>query len=512
MKKSKTVKKKRYINAQFVWLLSCLAAVLFLYSFHKMPMFPTLWTVAAGLGLLVILFLTLKLSTRFQKSHFVKFLNSLLCFVLTVCAVLMPVYEKKLTEIFDNMTGYATTINLYVMNETYRSEHSELFGSTEVSDNLNDYLDGVFITSVKADAVNAAEAVAQIKKEYSADITTTDRDNYPSAVEALYNNEGDVLIMSGSFVSMITEDENYQDFKDNVKLIATFRKESDSLIPKATASITREPFIVFFGGNDEFGDLYLEGKTDVDMIVTVNPNTHQIAIVSLPRDSYIDNPAFGWGDKLTHLGLQGIQNTLAGLGDYLGHKINNYVVINFRTFREIINALGGVYVYNEYEFTALDGQYYPEGWIRLVGEYALMFVRERYSLYDGDFGRNHHQQQVMQAIIEKITSPEVIVHIDSILEALNGTFLTNLSSDAIYAFCRKQLGENIDWNIVSYHVLGDIGYAECASSPGMELSVVYPYDNQVEFVSQVMKDVISGETVEQQELPYGEYYDIYSGY
>ena len=187
-------------------------------------------------------------------------------------------------------------------------------------------------------------------------------------------------------------------------------------------------------------------------------------------------------------------------------------MINFRTFREIINALGGVYVYNEYEFTALDGQYYPEGWIRLVGEYALMFVRERYSLYDGDFGRNHHQQQVMQAIIEKITSPEVIVHIDSILEALNGTFLTNLSSDAIYAFCRKQLGENIDWNIVSYHVLGDIGYAECASSPGMELSVVYPYDNQVEFVSQVMKDVISGETVEQQELPYGEYYDIYSGY
>jgi hypothetical protein len=143
-----------------------------------------------------------------------------------------------------------------------------------------------------------------------------------------------------------------------------------------------------------------------------------------------------------------------------------------------------------------------------------MFVRERYSLPDGDFGRNYHQQQVMHAIIDKITSPEVIVHVDDLLDALEGTFLTNLSSDSIYALCRKQLEENIDWNIVSYHVLGLVDFAECASAPGMELSVVFPYDNQVRFVSEVMGEVLNGEIVEQQEMPEGMYdwqYDYSSG-
>jgi hypothetical protein len=136
-----------------------------------------------------------------------------------------------------------------------------------------------------------------------------------------------------------------------------------------------------------------------------------------------------------------------------------------------------------------------------------MFVRERYSLPDGDFGRNYHQQQVMHAIIDKVTSPEVIVHVDALLDALEGTFLTNLTSESIYALCRKQLEEGIDWNIVSYHVVGLTDFAECASAPGMELSVVFPYPNQVEFVSEVMSDIINGETVVQEELPEGSYDD-----
>jgi anionic cell wall polymer biosynthesis LytR-Cps2A-Psr (LCP) family protein len=221
----------------------------------------------------------------------------------------------------------------------------------------------------------------------------------------------------------------------------------------------------------------------------------------------VDNPAFGYGDKLTHLGMRGIDNTLNGLNAYLGQQIDNYVIINFTTFRNIIDAIGGVDVYNEYEFTAINGMEYPEGLIHLEGEYALMFVRERYALIDGDFGRNYHQQQVMHAMIDKIASPEVIVHVDDLLSALEGTFLTNLTSDSIYAFCRKQLEENIHWNIVNYHVLGDIDFAECASAPGMDLSVVFPYPNQVEFVSQVMSDIINGEIVTQEELPDGYYYD-----
>ena len=505
-RKKTSRKKKRYINAQFLWLLSALAGAALLISFSLMEMFPGSWTLILGGVLAVILFVTLILSSRNQKSYAIKIVNLVLCGAMLVLAVLMPVYQNKISDLFNIVTGNVSNINFYVINEKYRAAHPEVFAESEVSSQLSDHLNDLFITSVTADAVNSATAVSKVREDYGVDIQTTDRPSYLEALQALYENKGDVLIMSASFEAMIADNEEYEKFRNDLKIIGTVQREVENKIPQSSVTITKEPFIVFFGGNDEEGDLYLEGKTDVDMTVTVNPNTHQIAIVSLPRDSYVDNPAFGYGDKLTHLGMQGIHNTLSGLGDYLGHEINNYFIINFTTFRNIINAIGGVDIYNEYEFTALDGQYFPEGMIHLEGEYALMFVRERYSLPDGDFGRNYHQQQVMRAMIDKIASPEVIVHVDALLEALEGTFLTNLSSDSIYAFCRKQLEENIDWNIVNYHVIGDIDFAECASAPGMELSVVFPYPNQVEFVSQVMSDIINGEIVEQQELPYGSYY------
>jgi LCP family protein required for cell wall assembly len=245
------------------------------------------------------------------------------------------------------------------------------------------------------------------------------------------------------------------------------------------------------------------------MVVTVNPSTHQIAIINMPRDSYIPNPYYGSGDssydKLTHLGLVGIDNTLKGLGNYLDESINNYLILNFTTFEHIIEALGGVTVDNPYEFTALDDEYFPAGVINLTPDSALMYVREREGLPDGDFGRNMHQQMVMSAIIDKITSPSGIVNFNSMLDSIKGEFLTNLSSNAIYGLVNKQLDEGISWNVVKYHVIGETGMEVCASAPGEQLSVVYPYTNQIEYVKSVIDQVDSGEIVEQQELPDGTY-------
>ena len=247
------------------------------------------------------------------------------------------------------------------------------------------------------------------------------------------------------------------------------------------------------------------------MIVTVNPSTHQIAIVSFPRDSYIPNPAYGTNayDKLTHLGVSGIQNTLDGLNSYLGldDVIDHYVIVNFTTFRTIIDAIDGVDVYNPYAFGySYDPDiWFDQGSIHLDGDEALCYVRERHNLPDGDFGRTMHQQIVMKAIIEKLTSASVVVHLESLLKSLDGQFLTDLSGDSIYAFAKMQLSENISWNIVNYHVVGETGSSPCASAGGEYLSVVYPYDNQVAFVAQVMQDVINGSAVEQQDLPDGAY-------
>lgn len=514
---NKKKKKKRVLNARVIWLLLVVISIVFFISFVRMPMFPIRWAIYVLIGLLLMLAFTLFLATIAYKNIFVKTLEFLLCILLAICSVIMPKIEGQITKLFNGAEGKGTVIGFYVVNAEYKQAHPDIFSNTEVSENIEDYAGDVFISSIAVDSVNQNYALQQLQKDINANVSIIDRQTLLDAANSLYNNEGQVMVLSNTMMSMITEEDGYADFQDNVQMITSYTREVEDTVEKSDVSLTTKPFCVFFGGNDEEGDLYLEGRTDVDMMVTVNPNSHQIAIVSLPRDSYVPNPYYGEGayDKLTHLGLSGIQNTMTGLNQLLGldNVISNYVVINFTTYRQIIDAIGGVDVENDVEFTALNDQYFPAGPIHLEGEYALMYVRERYAFVDGDFERNYHQQIVMKAMIEKLCSPEIIVHFDSLLNSLQGTFMTNISSESIYALCKKQLNENISWNIVNYHVVGDASGYEYCPAEGDYRSVVYPYDNQIEFVSNVMKSVINGDIVTQEDIPEGtfNYYDN-SGY
>lgn len=515
---NKKKKKKRVLNARVIWLLLVVISIVFFISFVRMPMFPIRWAIYVLIGLLLMLAFTLFLATIAYKNIFVKTLEFLLCFFLAICSVIMPKIEGQITKLFNGAEGKDTVIGFYVVNAEYKQAHPDIFTSTEVSENIEDYAGDIFISSIAVDSVNQNYALQQLQKDINANVSIIDRQTLLDSVNSLYNNEGQVMVLSNTMMSMITEEEGYGDFLNNVTMVTSYTKEVEDTVEKTDVSLTTKPFCVFFGGNDEEGDLYLQGRTDVDMMVTVNPNSHQIAIVAMPRDSYVPNPYYGEGayDKLTHLGLCGIDNTLNGLNQLFGLNgaLNNYVVINFTTYRQIIDALGGVDVDNDVEFTSeFDGQYYPAGPIHLEGNYALTYVRERYAFVNGDFERNLHQQMVMQAMIQKLCSPEVIVHFESLLKALEGTFMTNISSDSIYALCKKQFNENISWNIVSYHIEGDASGYEYCTAEGDYRSVVYPYDNQIEFVSNVMNSVINGDIVTQEVLPEGtfNYYDN-SGY
>lgn len=515
---NKKKKKKRVLNARVIWLLLVVISMVFFISFVRMPMFPIRWAIYVLIGLLLMLAFTLFLATIAYKNIFVKTLEFLLCILLAICSVIMPKIEGQITKLFNGAEGKGTVIGFYVVNAEYKQAHPDIFSNSEVSENIEDYAGDVFISSIAVDSVNQNYALQQLQKDINTNVSIIDRQTLLDAVNSLYNNEGQVMVLSNTMMNMITEEEGYGDFLDNVTMVTSYTKEVETNVGKTDVSLTTKPFCVFFGGNDEEGDLYLQGRTDVDMMVTVNPNSHQIAIVAMPRDSYVSNPYYGEGayDKLTHLGLCGIDNTLNGLNQLFGLNgaLNNYVVINFTTYRQIIDALGGVDVDNDVEFTSeFDGQYYPAGPIHLEGNYALTYVRERYAFVNGDFERNLHQQMVMQAMIQKLCSPEVIVHFESLLKALEGTFMTNISSDSIYALCKKQFDENISWNIVSYHIEGDASGYEYCTAEGDYRSVVYPYDNQIEFVSNVMNSVINGDIVTQEDIPEGtfNYYDN-SGY
>lgn len=523
-KKKKKKKRKRRLSSQFYWMLLVISAIATFLVLFNAPMFPKKWSFLVLFLLAGILLLTGIFTAVFSpRNRIQKFINCTLALCLGFVSVLTPYYINKITELFESALGDKVRINLYVLTDEYKSQYPDTFRNVitlpEMDSNGNfknvdmqDYADAVYGTTIETDTTNQQYALKQLKQLCGKQVQTIDKNTLSDAVQAFYDNHTDILIMSEALAGTISDIQGFENFETDTKILYSFDRPIDASASDTVAvDMTRKPFTIFFGGNDTTGALSLEGRTDVNMTVTVNPNTHQILISNLPRDSWVKNPYYNdKRDKLTHLGLVGIDNTLKGLGDIYGIEIPNYVIVNFDTFMVIIQALKGVTIDNPYAFTAIDGQYFPEGTIGLDGAGALMYVRERQNLPDGDFGRNMHQQIVMRAMIEKLCSPDIMMQINSIIDGMNGMFLTNISMNSIWALVNKQLDEGIEWNIVNYHVGGETGMEICASATGQYLSVVYPYDNQIEFVRNEIQKVMDGETITQEELPEGKITTDYS--
>ena len=513
-KKKKKKKRKRRLSSQFYWMLLVISAIATFLVLFNAPMFPRKWSFLVLFLLAGVLLLTGIFTAVFSpRNRIQKFINCTLALCLGFVSVLTPYYINKITELFESALGDKVRINLYVLTDEYKSQYPDTFRNVitlpEMDSNGNfknvdmqDYADAVYGTTIETDTTNQQYALKQLKQLCGKQVQTIDKNALSDAVQAFYDNHTDILIMSEALAGTISDMQGFENFETDTKILYSFDRPIDASASDTVAvDMTTKPFTIFFGGNDTTGALSLQGRTDVNMTVTVNPNTHQILISNLPRDSWVKNPYYNdKRDKLTHLGLVGIDNTLKGLGDIYGIEIPNYVIVNFDTFMVIIQALKGVTIDNPYAFTAIDGQYFPKGTIGLDGAGALMYVRERQNLPDGDFGRNMHQQIVMRAMIEKLCSPDIMMQINSIIDGMNGMFLTNISMNSIWALVNKQLDEGIEWNIVNYHVGGETGMEICASATGQYLSVVYPYDNQIEFVRNEIQKVMDGETITQEEL------------
>lgn len=513
-------KKGKHFKASFYWLFTAAFSVLFAVFFYTASMFPKRWKYIAIGVIAVILLVTGIISflmNRDHKNHYIlKAVNIILAVIMAVLSVLLPYYETRIGNMIDNNNSTTNIIkmNVYAMSDSYKAAHTDIFTdqtptATFASDTaeLKSYADASFITQLKVDSEYQKEAIDKIEKLVGKEIAISDKDSIQEAAQALYNNEAPVMIMNSAYAEMLEDMDGFTDFDTDTRVIYTVEvQEESSNISLNNTDLTSKPFAVFIGGKDEEGELTMTGRTDVAMVVVVNPATYQLGIFSYPRDSYIPNPAANNGlDKLTHLGVYGLDNSMAGLENLLSVDIENYVVLNFTTYLEIINALGGVDVDNPYTFQYDFGdmETFEEGTIHLEGMYALDYVRERHNLPDGDFGRTMHEQLVMEAILKKVTSPSMLIHFDSLITALNGTFLTNLTSSAIYSFMQYQLDNNISWNIVSYRAEGTTDYAICASAPSQELSVVLPYENQLEFMSKQAQAIWNGETVTQEDMPEG---------
>ncbi len=272
-------------------------------------------------------------------------------------------------------------------------------------------------------------------------------------VSDLLNSNVDAILIEDSLIDIAEEE--HSDFKDKTKVIFTFSIKVQVESTLKDVNVTKESFAVYISGIDTYGKISSVSRSDVNIVMVVNPTTRQVLLISIPRDYYVqlhgttDNK-----DKLTHAGIYGIDMSIKTIEDLLDMKINYYLKVNFTSVIDIVNALGGLDVYSEYTFISYSGYSFKKGYNKVNGEQALDFARTRKAFSSGDRQRGKNQQALIEAIIRKATSKSIITKYSSLLDAVNGKYQTNMSVKKITSLIKKQLNDMSPWTITSYSLTG----------------------------------------------------------
>ena len=263
---------------------------------------------------------------------------------------------------------------------------------------------------------------------------------------------------------------------------------------------------MYITGIDTYGDIDTTSRSDVNMIASVNPNTGDILLTSIPRDYYVQlHDTTGYKDKLTHAGLYGTDMSISTIEDLLDIDINYYVKVNFSSLVSLVNLIGGVDVYSDLEFVphAKKDIVIEEGINHMDGETALAFARERYAYSEGDVHRVQNQQDVVMAIIKKMTSDlTLLAKYTSILDSVEGGFDTNIKMSDLAKLVKKQLDVNPSWNIDRYILKGSDGYEYTYSMGEIYAYVMLPDEECVSEAHDKIISVIEGVKAQEEDNTY----------
>lgn len=356
-----------------------------------------------------------------------------------------------------------------------------------------------------ADTKNTQSILDEISKSFGT-IKSKGYDSMTALADALYDDEVDAILINQGYVDLLTEKDGYTDFRDQTRVLYTYTTthEVDPIVPNT--SITKEPFVVYCSGIDaRVDDISAKSRSDVNILAVVNPTTKQILLVNTPRDYYLPLARNGELDKLTHAGLYGIDESMKVLGNLYGVQADYYVRVNFAGLVKIVDALGGVDIESDANFSCVpmetpdgNGDYtyqkysFTKGINHVNGSQALAFARERKAFADGDNRRGQHQMTVIKAIVNKACSSAVLTKYQELLKAASDAFITNMPYADISSLVQMQLGDMADWNITTYAVSGE-GSTEYCYALGDKAWVMIKNSSKVNTAKNMIQQVINGE-------------------
>ena len=343
----------------------------------------------------------------------------------------------------------------------------------------------------KTDAENIKKLLDDIKTSQSKDLTVEDSSSYLAAYKSLLAGETKAIILNSVFENLIEQE--YPDHAKKIKKIYTKELTKSVEAPKVSQN---KAFNIYISGIDTYGPISSVSRSDVNIIMTVNQETKKILLTTTPRDAYVPIADGGnnQNDKLTHAGIYGVDASIHTLENLYGIDLNYYARLNFTSFLKLIDLLGGVDVYNDQEFTSLHGKYhFPVGNVHLDSEQALGFVRERYSLSNGDGDRGRNQQKVISAIIQKLTSTEALKNFDGIMQSLQDSVQTNMPAETMVSLVNAQLASGGKYTVITRDLKGT-GRMDLPSyaMPDSSLYMLEVDPNSLETLKTEIKDIMEG--------------------
>lgn len=418
-----------------------------------------------------------------------RFLGTILSFFMIVLMVVVDYYVIHTMDFLNKING----------NGNYNTENYSVIVLNESHyDKLKDLKDeNMGIATLGMDE-GLEEAKKHLDKKVS--VVYKEEEDLDALYQMLRNHEVAAILVENSEKSALEEE--YTEFKGIEKVIYTFSIDieiKDDLVK--SVDITNTPFNVFISGIDSYGKITSVSRSDVNMVVSINPVTHKVLFTSIPRDYYVAlhgiNTTFR--DKITHAGMHGIDMSVQTVEDLLGIDINYYAKVNFTSLVDLVNELGGIDVELDKPFRAYydeDGHIvnysFKKGTNHLNGEQALAFSRERKSLALGDRARVEHQQMVLEGILHKVLSKSIITKYTDILDALEGKFVTNFGTQNISKLVKNQIKENPSWKIDKYTLTGTDAHEYTYSYKKTKSYVMEPKEESLEEAKNLIQTVFEG--------------------
>lgn len=344
--------------------------------------------------------------------------------------------------------------------------------------------------------------------------------NYPELITALYENNVSYIFLPGNYIDTYKDTEEFKDISEKVKKVTEskdFTKEKEEIKLSGTGKDIKEPFTMLLIGIDSTTDGFKNADSfngDSLILLTFNPNTLNLTMLTIPRDTYVPISCFPNKEenKITHAAAKGTSCVIETIENFLNIKIDYYAKINFTGMVDLVDALGGIEVNVPYNICEQNSKrefgskmiYIRKGYQKLNGEEALAFARNRKkneeycskewtSTYRDDFSRQENQQAVIKAILEKAKEIKDLESLKKVMNAISKNIDINMNENTIFSF--YNLGKDIMLstsnsdilNIIKLYIdgQGQIIYDEKTK---LKLWNYIPHNESVEEVIKAMKE------------------------